>query len=252
MVNNFDYITRWLYDMNVKKFCIWEAGKGKDENGRSNGNALKLNGDEPLEEKIETFHDWCDNNTGSFILVQQDGNSYNSELRFMLPFRRHEMAAASAVASPAVGTVPAGYYSEREFQTQLENERLKMRLERLEEEAKEYKQAAQQSSSAANEFFKTVTPFVAPVLQGLFGKKMATAQIGSLDAPGQMDEPEAPGQVEDRDGELDIPDELFKRLTEDLKRWKSADPDYLDLIHKLSHLTTDPMYQTAKQMLINR
>lgn len=251
MVNNFDYIVRWLYDMNVKKFSVWEAGKGKDENGRSNGNAIKLNGDEPIEEKIDTFRDWCDNNTGSFILVQQDGNSYNSELRFMLPFRRQEQAAPLAVASPSVGTVPAGYYSEREFQTQLENERLKMRLERLEEEAKEYKQAAQQSSSAANEFFKTVTPFVGPVLQGLFGKKMATAQIGSLDAPEQMEEPDEPEQVTE-DGELDIPDELFKRLTEDLKRWEAADKDYLDLIHKLSQLTSDPMYNTAKQMILTR
>ena len=98
-----------------------------------------------------------------------------------------------------------------------------------------------------------MTPFVAPVLQGLFGKKQtATAQIGSLDAPEQMDEQETPGQVEDQDGELDIPDELFKRLAEDLKRWEAADPDYLDLIHKMSFLTSDPMYSTAKQMILNR
>lgn len=249
MVNNFEYIKRWLYDMGVKKFCVWEAGKGKDENGRMNGNALKLTGDEPLEEKIQTFGDWCDNNTGSFILSQQDGNSYNSELKFMLPFRGLPQQPAATTAN--ITGVPSGFYSEREFEARVENERLKMRLERLEEEAKEYKQAAQQSSSAANEFFKTVTPFVGPVLQGLFGKKMATAQIGSLDAPVQMEEPDEPEQVTE-DGELDIPDELFKRLTEDLKRWEAADKDYLDLIHKLSQLTSDPMYSTAKQMILTR
>ena len=96
-----------------------------------------------------------------------------------------------------------------------------------------------------------MTPFVGPVLQGLFGKKMATAQIGSLDAPVQMEETDEPEQVTE-DGELDIPDELFKRLTEDLKRWESADKDYLDLIHKLSQLTSDPMYNTAKQMILTR
>lgn len=245
MVNNFDYIVRWLYDMNVKKFSVWEAGKGKDENGRSNGNSIKLNGEETIEEKIELFRDWCDNNTGSFILVQQDGNSYNSELRFMLPFRRQEKIESLSVASPSVGSVPNGYYSEREFETRLENEKLKMRLERLEEEAKEYKQAAQQNSSAANEFFKTVTPFVGPVLQGLFGKQTATAKIGSIDAT------EVQEHIDNED-DIDIPDELFKRLTEDLKRWKMADPDYLDLIHKLSTLTTDPMYNSAKQMILTR
>ncbi len=246
MVNNFEYIKRWLYDMGVKKFCVWEAGKGKDENGRMNGNALKLTGDEPLEEKIQTFNDWCDNNTGAFILVQQDGNSYNSELKFMLPFRGLPQPAAMPAT---IAGVPSGYYSEREFEARLENERLKMRLERLEQEAKEYKQAAQQNSSAANEFFKQVTPFVGPVLQGIFGKRAAT-QIGSLDGPEQMDEPIEPGTEQDE--ELEIPDEQFKRLTEDLKRWKADDPDYLDLIHKLSTLTKDPMYSTAKQMILAR
>lgn len=246
MVNNFEYIKRWLYDMGVKKFCVWEAGKGKDENGRMNGNALKLTGDEPLEEKIQTFGDWCDNNTGSFILSQQDGNSYNSELKFMLPFRGLPQQPAATPAN--ITGVPSGYYSEREFEARLENERLKMRLERLEQEAKEYREAAQQNSSAANEFFKQVTPFVGPVLQGIFGKRAATAQIGSLDAPEQMEEIE----TETSDEELEIPDEQFKRLTEDLKRWKADDPDYLDLIHKLSTLTKDPMYGTAKQMILNR
>lgn len=249
MVNNFEYITRWLSDMGVKKFCVWEAGKGKDENGRMNGNALKLTGDEPLEEKIETFRDWTENNTGSYILIQQDGNSYNSELKFYLPFRGlPQQTQKETSATVQVAGVPDGYYSQREFEARLENERLKMRLERLEQEAKEYREAAQQNSSAANEFFKQVTPFVGPVLQGIFGKRAATAQIGSLDAPEQMEEIE----TETSDEELEIPDEHFKRLTEDLKRWKADDPDYLDLIHKLSTLTKDPMYSTAKQMILAR
>ena len=245
MVNNLDYIIRWLSDMGVKKFCVWEAIKGKDENGRMNGNALKLTGDEPLEEKVETFRDWCANNTGSFIIVQQDGNSYNSELKFMLPFRGLPQQPATPVTIQGTG-VPAGYISEKEFEARLENERLKMRLEKLEEEAKEYKQKAQESSSASSDFFKTITPFVGPVLQGLLGAKTKAAQIGALDA---TQEPEV---EETNDDTFEIEDENFKRLTEDLKRWKAADPDYLDLIHKMSFLTSDPMYSTAKQMILNR
>ena len=256
MVNNFDYITRWLLDMKVKNFSVFEAGKTKDEAGRGNGNALKLNGDEPIQEKIQTFADWCDNNTGSFILVQQDGNSYNSELKFMLPFRAlpPQPATATPVTIQGVTGVPAGYISEKELETKLENERLKMRLERMEEDLKSYKQQAQENSSSANDFFKTVTPFVGPVLQGLLGGKMKAAQIGSLDAAHTQEPEEVPEKEPEaaQDEDLDISEEDFKRLAEDLKRLKAADTDYLEIIHKLSFLTSDPMYSSAKQMILNR
>ena len=252
MVNNLEYIKRWLLDMKVNRFSIYEATKSKDEAGRGNGNALKLTGDEPIEEKIQTFEDWCDNNTGSFILVQQDGNSYNSELKFMLPFRGLPQPKQPATPVTIQGTgVPAGYISKEELETRLENVELKMKLQRMEDDMNELKKQAEQNSSASSEFFKAVTPFVGPVLQGLLGGKMKAAQIGSLDA--QRQETEEPEEIETSQEEsFDISDEDFKRLTEDLKRWKEADEDYLELIHKMSFLTSDPMYGTAKQMIMNR
>lgn len=239
MVTNGEYIKKWLSDMKIKKFTVWKSDKGTIN--RNNGFAFASKDDESTETNIENFFDWCGNNSGCYVLTQAEGNANNAELEFCLPFKKAKAEAEQLTAGQqALQGVQITGISEREFETRLENEKLKMKLERLEDELKE----AKESSGAQSEFFKTLTPFVGPVLQGLLSRKGATiaapapAQVGATD----------PEEV----GGLDIPEQEFKQLTEDLTRWSEADPDYLQLIHKISLLTADPMYQTAKQLISNR
>lgn len=240
MVTNGEYIKKWLADMKIKKFSVWKSDKGTIN--RNNGYAFASKDDESSETNIENFFDWCQYNSGCYVLTQAEGNANNAELEFCLPFKSKKAAADQeqnfTAGQMAVQGTPAGAISRQEMETRLENERMKMRLERMEEELKE----AKESSSAQSEFFKTLTPFVGPVLQGLLSRHAAVA---AAPAAAQI------GTADDNTG-FDIPDEQFKQLTEDLQRWSAADPDYLTLIHKISLLTDDQMYMTAKQLIINR
>lgn len=238
MVTNFDYLEKWLSDMKVNNFQVWKIDKQGTVN-RNNGYCFASK--DGAQNAIENFREWCENNTGSYLLQQFDGNSNNAEIEFSLPFRpkRQDPVQQQPQVQPYIGfTDSEHYYTKREFEIMMENERLKNKVERLEEQVKELKE----NSSASGEFFKTITPFVGPVVQGFLNKQTAGTQIAGLAAAEETTESEG----------FDIPEADFKQLTEDLKRWSAKDPEYLKVIHKLSLFVENPMYLTAKGMLFNQ
>ena len=238
MVTNFEYLERWLSDMKVNNFQVWKIDKQGTVN-RNNGYCFASK--DGTQNSIENFRLWCENNTGAYLLQQSEGNSNNAEIEFSLPFRQKaEKQAPEPQQQPLIGMTDERFYSKREFDIMIENERLKFKIDRLENELKELKE----NSSASGEFFKTITPFVGPVLQGFIGRNAAPAatQIAGLDATTAENDSES----------FDISEEDFKQLTEDLKRWSAKDPEYLTVIHKLSLFVENPMYITAKGMLFNQ
>lgn len=243
MVTNFDYIRKWLQDMKIKKFTVWKLEKQGTAN-RNNGYSFASKDDTPLDVAIENLEEWCKNNSGCYVLTQTEGsNSNNAELEFCLPFKS---VVQQQQQPQKISGMDENYFSKREFETLIENERLKMKLERLEEEIKLLKE----NTSASGEFFKTITPFVGPIVQGFLGSKAAAdaaaapTQIGSIDAQQQPEDEE--------EDNFDISEEEFKQLKEDLVKWSSKDPEYLIVIHKLAAFTDNPMYNTAKGMLFNQ
>lgn len=243
MIQDFDYLLRWLTAQKINDFRVFPKAAGKLDRG--NGSVFMTDTEEPNEKKIEDFKDWFYNDLGGIYVLQQiGGNSNNAQIDFKIPYRseqtQRENAAQTTQFVPSVAAIPDGYLSEKEFETRVENERLKMQIEKLESEIKELKKNAENSGGGASEFFKAVTPFVAPVLQGILNKGKVTpvAQIGKLE-----------DGADNVDG-FEISDEEFAQLSEDLKVWSSSDPDYLKIIHALSHYTNDPMYNTAKSFLL--
>lgn len=237
MIRTTDVCVTWLMDNKIKSFRIYPAN-GKEERG--NGACFQSCSDDSFNETIEKLERWWENcGYGQYIIIQCEGNANNLKERIVIEAKGNAKEEDEPKQQKQVSFLPPeGFLPRSEMELMLENQRLKMELKMAEQELKIYKKN-EEKPSATEEFCKQVTPYMGAILQGIFGKKEAAA-IGTLTT-----QAEAQGAEFD----LDISEEEFCRLSQDLIRWKSKDEDYLEIIHALSNFTDNPMYETAKSFL---
>ena len=237
----------------VQNFIVFQAGK--EDNKMSNNCILNCTyeddtPDQKRQNLIDTIKAY---GNGDYIIKQCDGNAKNTCIRLRITDGKTTQPAQAV----AVANVPNDSISRTELEailakkdSEFQMERLNDKLERMQKELGEAKAEAKKNSGALNEFFEKVTPFVAPVLQGLLSKRMPTA-VGMLDNNEPQEQP-LQAQQQETGGEVDIDltEEEFNKVMEAITRWKELDPDWLAILCKLPDFVANPMYSTAKKFIL--
>ncbi len=150
--------------------------------------------------------------------------------------------AYSVSGVPAVSAaIPDGYIPHSEMVHELE--KFKMEIE-----IRDLKKELSMKENSMDVFFNRLEPY-APALIGMLTKQPVPVTIGRLDAPIPEAQPEISGTVEEF-----LTEEQEERLNNSLTAWSGADEDWLELIEKIARLaaTQNPMYATAKSILLNQ
>lgn len=241
MYSNIEDVISWLIMNRVQNFIVFQAGR---EDSKMNNNCI-LNctfEDDTTENKRQSLID-CLNNygAGDYVIKQVDSNSKNAMCKVRISGKKEEQQQTAQINS-----IPQqGYMSktevdallskqQSEFQQQVMLDKINSLQEVLEEQNKEL----EERNSAMDNFLKQITPFVAPVLQGLLGRRVPS-QIGVLDV-----------QESNDSNEQDFTDEELDRIFAVLAKWKEYDSDYIKILEGLADLFDTPTYKMAKDFII--
>lgn len=242
MYSNIEDVISWLIMNRVQNFVVFQAGR---EDSKMNNNCI-LNctfEDDTTENKRQSLID-CLNNygAGDYVIKQVDSNSKNAMCKVRISSKKEEQQQTAQINS----LPQPGYMSktevdallskqQSEFQQQVMMDKLTSLQEVLEAQNKEL----EERNSAMDNFLKQITPFVAPVLQGLLGRvTRVPSQIGVLDS------------VQDDSNDSDFSDEELDRIFAVLAKWKEYDSDYLKILEGLTNLFDTPTYKMAKDFII--
>lgn len=242
MYSNIEDVISWLIMNRVQNFVVFQAGR---EDSKMNNNCI-LNctfEDDTTENKRQSLID-CLNNygVGDYVIKQVDSNSKNAMCKVRISGKKEDQQQTAQINS----LPQPGYMSktevdallskqQSEFQQQVMMDKLTSLQEILEEQNKEL----EERNSAMDNFLKQITPFVAPVLQGLLGRSARVpSQIGVLDS------------VQDDSNNTDFTDEELDRIFAVLAKWREYDSDYIKILEGLTNLFNTPTYKMAKDFII--
>lgn len=252
MYTNVDDVLAWLVLNRVQNFLVFQAGREDTKMG----NSCILNctfDDDTLDNKRQSFIDTIKSyGDGDYVIRQMDGNSKNAVCK--LRISGSGKGGAQVQQQAQINGIPNDCVSRKELeailaeqQAKFNAERLNDKMARLEKELEEAKKEAKANGGAMSEFFQKVTPFVAPVLQGFLSKKMpqSASMIGALDRELQNDNQDTSNETE-----LDMTEEELAQVYEALQAWKEKDPDYIKILCALPKFVENPMYNTAKNFIL--
>lgn len=248
---NVDDVLAWMVMNNVNNFYLFQSGK---EESKLNNNCLLSCVDEnetadckrdKLRQVIESY------GYGEYVIKQADGNSKNAFCKLRISSKRAEQQAQQQAPQQISGLqTPGDMVSRTELNAMLEKQRAEFetqrmndKLNKLEEELRQAKKEVAESGGALNTFLTKVTPFIEPVLSGLLAKRMPQpAMIGQLDTPTELEQPQ--------EHDIDVTEEEFTIIVQSINEWKKQDPDYLKILQALPKFVTNPMYNTAKNFIL--
>ena len=248
MLANVDNVIQWLRLNKLESFSV-----------STNNGANKLvfkSEDLPFEENINLFRQTMELEQGGryIIRAKKTGSDRDGKNGFETEFSNLNIIQGGQSHTAGVGnTIPDGYISRSEFDALWAQKEKDWELKMLRDELAELKAENKELKEPKEEFFRTITPYVAPVVSGLVGKFIPQAagilptQIGTLDVNQNnkifMDTEKQ---------EIELSDEDALRLQTALTNWRVADPDWLTCLEKVSQLAAsgDSMYNIAKEMLL--
>lgn len=243
---NIDDVLAWMLMNNVNNFYLFQSGK---EESKLNNNCLLSCTDEnetpdcKRDKLIKVVDSY---GYGEYVIKQADGNSKNAFCKLRISKRGEQQQPQQQIS----GIDTTGMISRSELNAILEKQkaefeqsRLEDKLNRLEDELKQAKKEVAESGGALEKFLTKITPFVEPVLSGVLAKRTAPAMIGQLDS--QPTETEHP-----QEHEIDVTEEEFAIIVQSINEWKAQDPDYLKILQALPKFVSNPMYNTAKNFIL--
>jgi hypothetical protein len=210
-----------------------------------------------LDTKINAFVRDMQGVTGRAWLMCYDEDSQTKK-KFSIEFDLTDYGANGQPSVAALTQNQQGDMISREtVEIMLQKERMQNKIDLMQHDLEQLKEANRRLESPSREFFNKIAPIAPALVQGLvnrFAPAPAVAQVGVIDTvtPTQQ-AAQADSTEESNLPELDIPDDEFARLSAYLAKWKQYDADFVAVIGKVADLAGDnpSMYNQAKSMLTN-
>lgn len=135
---------------------------------------------------------------------------------------------------------------ERDLTEKLE---LRFKLQRLEDERKEFERERKEYEAEKNSAIGAVIGYIAPIAQ-LWLQKQGLAKVAGADVQAEKITPISDPDTDETDAN-DLPDEEAQRAYALLQRFRAVEPDYLQLLESVVSMAErgDQMYNTAKSFL---
>lgn len=240
----------------------WEVRRRETD---SNTTVFRTDDSLTFEQNLDAYRRWEANSAGRYFLIakqSKDSAKGNASEEFSLSIDA-VAPVQQAQYTPAIGAMPEGYISEREMNQRIDNLRLENKLERMEERQKELEERADKAESATNKFMAAITPYIGPVINGLFpgaAQQTAPAQVAvagmddeRMDINHPMDKKEAEEpEYFDMHG---LTDDEAQTLIEIGARLKKAEPEeWIGMLGKIAGMAEakDAAYMMARGVLVQK
>lgn len=138
----------------------------------------------------------------------------------------------------------------KELKQEMELEELRRREKEIEAREKEYEA---QKSSVLGGIFTYLAPYL-PQLLGANSMANVAGAGGPVQAERIIPADPAPAAEAEEEDPNDLPDEEAAKIYELIKRFRSVEPEYLQLIESVVEMAEkkDPMYGVAKNFLVKK
>jgi len=258
MIANVDNVIKWL---EINKLDYWQV-QLKDAD---NSNVFESD-DAGFASNAKRFRDVMELCAGSRFFIKASEKKGINRGKFYEEFKNvaDQHQSTQSQQSPLIAGVPQDEV-QKQIETAIAGFKNTLKMEALEAENKELKQAVRDHDNMTTRVLGKIEPYLGTLISTVASKflpQTAPVSLAGIERIETDEEPETTNTEPEtqnaehgtQNAERETQNTEQKRLILALEKWEKADPDFLSLIEAVATLadTKDPMYTMAKNMLKNK